>query len=213
MNKHKKLYFSRNIKLLYSIYLIVIIGISAYFSLKIIDNYTGRFIYQQPNISNYILKSLRCDKIDRDFLQNPFIFNYSNSEEYVLLQNQKYSVEKPNNTFRIIALGDSVTFGLGVDRNESYPAVLERMLNANTSGNLKFEVLNFGVRGFTMYQKVELFKKKALIYKPDLIIIQWWDDDIWNATELKLIFKDLLVNICQNDNYTQLFSTNEATEI
>ena len=39
-------------------------------------------------------------------------------------------------TFRILVLGDSFTFGLGVNLEESYPKVLETMLNKNNDGRV-----------------------------------------------------------------------------
>jgi hypothetical protein len=43
-------------------------------------------------------------------------------------------------------LGDSVTFGYGVDQTQSFPAELERLLNQ--SG--KYEVINAGVPGYSL---------------------------------------------------------------
>jgi acyl-CoA thioesterase-1 len=47
---------------------------------------------------------------------------------------------------RIVALGDSLTAGLGLDPQESYPAVLQRRLDA---AGLRYEVVNAGVSGDT----------------------------------------------------------------
>ena len=46
----------------------------------------------------------------------------------------------------IVALGDSLTAGKGLDDDEAYPAVLERMLKA---AGLPFTVKNHGVSGDT----------------------------------------------------------------
>jgi acyl-CoA thioesterase-1 len=47
---------------------------------------------------------------------------------------------------RIVALGDSLTAGLGLNPDEAYPALLQRRLN---EAGLKYEVVNAGVSGDT----------------------------------------------------------------
>ena len=42
----------------------------------------------------------------------------------------EYSLERPKNTFRILMLGDSMTFGSGIDKmSDTYPKQLEVLLN------------------------------------------------------------------------------------
>ena len=40
----------------------------------------------------------------------------------------EYSVDKPEGVFRIAVLGDSLIFGFGVNLEDTFPKVLERML-------------------------------------------------------------------------------------
>jgi len=47
---------------------------------------------------------------------------------------------------RIVVLGDSLTAGLGLSRDEAYPALLQRRLDA---GGYSYEVVNAGVSGDT----------------------------------------------------------------
>jgi acyl-CoA thioesterase I len=47
---------------------------------------------------------------------------------------------------RVVVLGDSLTAGLGLDRAEAYPAVLQRRIDA---AGYRFEVVNAGVSGDT----------------------------------------------------------------
>ena len=98
----------------------------------------------------------------------------------------EYPLEKPSNTFRIIILGDSHTFGLGVELNDTYPKVLESLLNKGADG-LKYEVINLGVPGYNMLEKVEFFKKNGLLFNPDIVMVQadLLMDDAMNRTEQK----------------------------
>jgi hypothetical protein len=57
---------------------------------------------------------------------------------------KEYSLKKPDNKYRIIVLGDSVTIGHGVEDDETYSAVLEREL----SKIKPTEVINMAVSGF-----------------------------------------------------------------
>ncbi len=97
------------------------------------------------------------------------------------LRDYDYSVQKPNDTFRAIVFGDSVTFGYGVLLEDIYSTKLEQYLRENYSDDVydSFEVINFGVDGYNTLQESELLKHKAINYDPDLIIIGFvlndWD--------------------------------------
>jgi len=103
-------------------------------------------------------------------------------------RDREFSIEKPNNTFRIICLGDSFTFGQGVELNESYPKVLERKLNSLNNG-VKYEVLNFGVPGYNTWQEVEMLDVKGLKYSPDMVIFGYVHNDIVNTTLINEILE------------------------
>jgi hypothetical protein len=102
----------------------------------------------------------------------------------------EYSLDKSNNTFRIISLGDSNTFGHGVELNQSYSKVLETMLNQGND-NWKYEVFNFGVPGYNVVQKIETLKRKGLRFNPDLILVQYEGGDIMDATRIKEIREEV----------------------
>ena len=46
---------------------------------------------------------------------------------------------------RVACVGDSITHGVGLQANETYPAQLQRRLRAD--GRADAEVLNFGLNG------------------------------------------------------------------
>jgi lysophospholipase L1-like esterase len=80
-----------------------------------------------------------------------------------------YSWEKPAGTFRILALGDSVTYGLGVPLEASWPKLLEARLNER--GDRRYEVLNLGASGYGTGQEYRLFETRGLRYQPDLVLV------------------------------------------
>ena len=85
-------------------------------------------------------------------------------------------VEKGVNDFRIVAVGDSVTFGHGVSQDEAYPNKLEYMLN-NEIPAFHFDVINTAVPGNCAFQEYYDFKR-ALVFKPDIVILQYDLNDV-----------------------------------
>ena len=61
-------------------------------------------------------------------------------------------VDKPAGVKRVIVLGGSHPMGMWVKANETYAAVLERLLNERHPG--QWQVLNAAVAGYTSYQGV-----------------------------------------------------------
>ena len=98
-------------------------------------------------------------------------FYYINNDG--LHELKDYSVEKPKDTFRIITLGDSFTFGLLVSDEENWAAVLEKIVNSNIicTPTKKIEVINLGVEGYDFEYEIARFNKRGKKYNPDLVIL------------------------------------------
>jgi lysophospholipase L1-like esterase len=79
---------------------------------------------------------------------------------------------------RIAAIGDSFTFGYGVNQGEDFPAQLEQLLNSHESaGGRRFDVLNFGVGGYSTVDEEAVLREKALPLKPDLVVLAYCLND------------------------------------
>jgi lysophospholipase L1-like esterase len=76
--------------------------------------------------------------------------------------------------FRVLALGDSCTFGLGVQDGETWPAQLEGVLQVS---GLDVEVINAGVPGYSAYQGRRLFETRGLALEPDLVLVTFGFND------------------------------------
>jgi lysophospholipase L1-like esterase len=85
------------------------------------------------------------------------------------------SMQKQPEVTRVIIIGDSFTYGMGVDLEDTYPQQLETFLNRNGG---HYEVLNFGVIGYNMWQYNELLPRTALSYQPDIIILTLYQNDL-----------------------------------
>jgi lysophospholipase L1-like esterase len=87
---------------------------------------------------------------------------------------------KPDGAFRILALGDSVTFGYGVEQEETYPMQLEAAFAGRAAGRI--EVLNLGVGGYNPYTEAMLFADLGPAYQPDLVLVQFCINDLNDPT-------------------------------
>lgn len=84
-------------------------------------------------------------------------------------------------SFRVLAVGNSCTFGIGVNDDETWPAVLrERM--ALFQGE-ETEVINAGVPGYTAFQGLCYLHEHGLALKPDLVIVCFGFNDaaVWGS--------------------------------
>ena len=112
--------------------------------------------------------------------------------------------------YRIIALGDSTTFGMIVEQyfgyiQTPYPQRLEELIDERV-GPGKVEVLNAGVPGYNTYMGVMLLRGKLRGLEPNLITVRFgWNDflmsmggevgDAWREVEnpILLMGEDLLL--------------------
>ncbi len=69
---------------------------------------------------------------------------------------------------RILCVGDSRTFGVGVGDSDTWPAQLQQALDARRPG--RFEVINAGVTGYTSRQGLRYLELHAAALQPDLVI-------------------------------------------
>jgi lysophospholipase L1-like esterase len=115
------------------------------------------------------------------------------------LRDREYAIEKPNNTLRIISLGDSFTFGLGVENEKAYPDIAEEILN-NNSKSKYYEVLNMGVCGHSTMEETELLKARGLRFSPDIVTIGYYTNDFENASriyELRDVLREKYFNMIE----------------
>jgi hypothetical protein len=92
------------------------------------------------------------------------------------LRGAEVTRERTPGRFRIACLGDSYTFGFGVNDDETWPAALERALG-ETGAEQRYEVLNFGVPAYDTEQEVRQLGEKVLAFQPDLVLIGWYLND------------------------------------
>lgn len=92
------------------------------------------------------------------------------------LRDRERSLAKGPNVIRIAALGDSFTFGHGVEGEQAWPSVLEGALNARAGSSL-FEVINFGVEGYSASDEAIVLRHKAMAWHPDAVVLGYVCND------------------------------------
>jgi lysophospholipase L1-like esterase len=70
---------------------------------------------------------------------------------------------------RVLALGDSATFGERLPAEEAFPAVLERELTARSRE--RWEVLNAGVQGYNTEDELAFLRSRGLALRPETVVV------------------------------------------
>jgi hypothetical protein len=123
--------------------------------------------------SDVIQKSNNCGVIyelkpnlDTIFKMVPFKTNSQG------LHDKEYSLEKLDDTYRFVVLGDSFTMAQGVVIEDSYHSVLEDSFTAKSSES--YEFINFGVSSYFLHQYLTVLKEKAMAYQPDHVLVGFY---------------------------------------
>jgi len=99
-------------------------------------------------------------------------------------------IQKPKSEFRIAILGDSFT--ASITNEIPWPAILEQVLNADSSlkrslGVSALKVINFAMDGTGIVQFAAIYQSEVQRFDPDLVIVNFITDDIgrkfiWRTT-------------------------------
>ena len=90
---------------------------------------------------------------------------------------REYDLAKRPETFRILVLGDSVTFGHGSIYEHTYPFLLEQRLKA-WRPDIGWEVWNAGVPGYNTSQELAHLVELGPRAAPDLVVVGFFINDV-----------------------------------
>ncbi|HEX6902218.1 MAG TPA: SGNH/GDSL hydrolase family protein [Thermoanaerobaculia bacterium] len=76
---------------------------------------------------------------------------------------------------RIVLLGDSVSFGLGVDQDGIYAALLERRLREEL--RQPWEVINLAIFAYNTADELQALEEDGLKRRPELVLLQFYMND------------------------------------
>jgi hypothetical protein len=71
----------------------------------------------------------------------------------------------------IVVIGDSYSFGIGVDDGQEFPAVLARLLAGQAN------VVNLGVPGYGLTQEIRLYYEFGRSFEPRIVLLQFTNND------------------------------------
>jgi lysophospholipase L1-like esterase len=87
----------------------------------------------------------------------------------------EYPQEKPAGVKRIVSIGDSGAFGLGVSERDTFLRRLEALYS--DSGHSEVQVINLAVSGYNSEQELEMLRTRGFAFEPDLVVLGYDHND------------------------------------
>ena len=106
------------------------------------------------------------------------------------MRDRTYPVEKPTRTFRIALVGDSIGAGWGVDVEQRFESILERVWNsrAREASGWSVEIINCAVPGHSPGQRWCHFSQVGWPMNPDMVIYESNAADVgWDERRLRFL--------------------------
>ena len=125
---------------------------------------------------------IRPNSVERGLAPSKeFRFEYRHNSQG--LRDVEHAAGKPPGVFRIVAVGDSFTYGVGAAFDETYLAVMERQLNARTGAHPRVETVRAGVpRYYPETQRIWL-ERHGMAYQPDLVLVGFLPNDVFDTLQ------------------------------
>jgi lysophospholipase L1-like esterase len=106
-------------------------------------------------------------EFDHDYSHNSFGF-----------RDIERSQRKPNGVFRVLALGDSFTYGAGVPFEATFLSRLESRLNARPGKHPPVEIIKAGIPRFFPEPERLLLEYYGWSFDPDLVLVAFVPNDV-----------------------------------
>lgn len=187
--------------------ILIVIPLSLLFSLLIAE-WIIRFAQPQLTYNQAKNVSLRVshksDFLPSDLAPNQETIHIGNTHEFTYpvkinslgYRMEEFTVEKPQDEFRILMVGDSMTFGYGVEEKYAIPNQLKESLNQylgqDSIPKKRVQIVNAGFAAGKAPDTYFLYlKKRGFELSPDLIIVNYFlnndiadlDNNIWEKVD------------------------------
>jgi hypothetical protein len=152
------------------------------------------------NIVQYQTECARYDEF-LFYTLRPGICNFQNDEFNVRMYNNSLGFrddEKSLENPQVIFLGDSYTMGWGVNQEEAFPQIFEKITNLKT--------LNAGISSYGTVREL-MATKKLISEKTQYIFIQYTKNDIY---ENKKFYDAGFLKISSKEKYHSAIKTHES---
>ncbi len=100
----------------------------------------------------------------RDFSVSVSINSYG-------LRDREYPLERVPGNRRMLVLGDSFTWGFGVEQDEAFSEILERR-------HPDWEIINAGVSGYGTDQQLLWLERRGIAFQPDVVLLAFHEGDV-----------------------------------
>lgn len=134
-----------------------------------------------PTDPNIVAREQGATFLKSDFYGH--ILNPESKTPYMInsagFRGEEFPVRKEENEFRIVALGDSIIFGIVQEEDETatIPYYLQQLLQDQSQDDRLYRVINSGVPGYDSLQVLRTLKHRVLDLEPDLIVVMvGWND-------------------------------------
>jgi hypothetical protein len=94
------------------------------------------------------------------------------------LRDDEISQEPAQDEYRILMMGDSVVFGVGVAAHSTISSQLEALVNANSTAQPVETVTNMGVVSYNTEQEMIQYQQLGSTLNPDLVVLFYSLNDI-----------------------------------
>lgn len=157
-------------KLLYATLVLVLVLVGAEIVLRLVTHQVGLATIPEDQVRRHLEQDAMLYHPElgwvRGDLPNPGLG--INAEGF---RHPDVAKAKPPGTWRAFALGDSQTYGAGVDGPQAYPSQAEALLRERAPAGVGVELINAGISGYTSLQALRLVRSRLLDWEPDAIII------------------------------------------
>ncbi len=73
--------------------------------------------------------------------------------------------------YRIVVLGDSIAFGIGVEVERTFPKIVESRLNEEFGDRFPVQVFNLSVPSYNTFQEYLYLRESYSTFRPDMILV------------------------------------------
>src|SRR5579864_1129647 len=138
-------------------------GLRLWFSTFGTEQERVKYVYDQAEINAKTSQFIGVPFLN--FTLNPNLSDVSKQG----FRGADVAIPKPPGVYRILAIGGSTTFGIGLTTEETWPFQLQSILREQY-GYHNVEVINMGVPGYYSLNSVINLATHGLALEPDLVI-------------------------------------------
>lgn len=137
---------------------------------RYLNSYMGHYPQKDPVLHHSLVPKAKLHTSNNEFDVTYQINSYG-------LRDREYALEKPKDVYRILMLGDSYTFGIGNNIEDTFTKLLEKKLQIDFP-HKKIEVMNGACSSYSPLLEYLFLIYKGLALHPDLVILNYDMSDV-----------------------------------